>query len=398
MRVLVIGAGVGGLALARGLRADGHDVVVYEQADGLRAGGAALTLASNGTGILRALGVSLDGAGARIDVLESRGYDGARLARVRIGRSAERYGHPNVTMPRRRLLERLADGLPADVIRFGRSCTGIEYPADGGGTVRVTFADGSSDVGDVVVGADGRNSVVRAALWGHDPAVPGEFATWQGVSPIDIDVAAGQTGLMLVGPAGFCGLMPCGEGLLQWWFDVRWKPGMPLPESPVKMLREQFAGWAEPVPEVLAAITDEEAGFFPHVRQAVPRTWGRGPVTLLGDAVHSMPPTRAQGANQALEDAWSLAQELRSVTEVQVAAKRTGDSALPRTGTEQGLRAYEHARTPKVRIVAKAAGTEDIDYYRPRLVRAVPDGFAAWYYTKFLGQVSNYLAGQPRRG
>lgn len=391
MRVLVIGAGVGGLAVARALRADGHDVVVYEQADGLRTGGAALTLASNGTGVLGALGVSLDGVGAPIDVLESRGYDGAVLATVHIGRSAVRYGHPNVSLPRRRLLERLADGLPQDVIQFGQACAGIEYAADDGtghstgseadgGRVRVTFADGSSDAGDLLVGADGRNSVVRDALWGHDPAVPGDFATWQGVSPIPIDVTAGRTGLLTTGPAGFCGLMPCGGGLLQWWFDVRWKPGMPLPASPVAMLKERFAGWTAPVPDVLAAISDEETGFFPHVRQTVPAVWGKGPVTLLGDAVHSMPPTRAQGANQALEDAWYLAKTLRET------------DAL-----EPGLRRYEKERAARVRIVAKAAGTEDIDSYRPLLVKLVPNGFAAWYYTRFLGQISNYLDSQPSR-
>ncbi|MGH3155487.1 MAG: FAD-dependent oxidoreductase, partial [Streptosporangiaceae bacterium] len=82
MKVLIIGAGIGGLAAARALLADGHQAVVFEQAPGLRRTGAAVTLWSNGTGILGELGVSLDGVGAPIDVLETRDHRGQVLASV----------------------------------------------------------------------------------------------------------------------------------------------------------------------------------------------------------------------------------------------------------------------------------------------------------------------------
>lgn len=126
MQVLIIGAGIGGLAAARALAVGGHRVTVFEQADGLRTGGAAVTLWSNGTGILAELGVPLGGAGAPIDVLETRDHRGKLLVSIDVARAAAHYGHPHICLPRARLLERLATGLPAgreDYNRYGALMT-----------------------------------------------------------------------------------------------------------------------------------------------------------------------------------------------------------------------------------------------------------------------------------
>jgi FAD-dependent urate hydroxylase len=375
MRVLIVGAGVGGLAAARALIADGHEVAVFEQADGLRRTGAAVTLWSNGTGVLDEMKVRLDGVGAPIDAIDERDHRGRLLVSVDVARSAARYGHPNICLPRRRLLERLAEGLPPGLVRFGRACTGItQDDAD----VAAEFADGTTARGDLLVGADGRGSVVRDQLWGGDPAEPSGWATWQGVSPVPVDVTTSRRCVMFVGPEGLCGLMPAGEGLLQWWFDQRWAPGEPAPASPVTALRDRFGGWAAPVPDVLAAVDDRDAGFFPHYRHAVPATWGTGRATVIGDAAHSMPPTRAQGANQALEDAWAMACALRQVGD-------TGD-------VPAALRAFERRRSPKAGLVARHAAAEDINRYRPMLSRLIPGALASRYYTRWLSQISNYLS------
>jgi FAD-dependent urate hydroxylase len=217
--------------------------------------------------------------------------------------------------------------------------------------------------------------VIRDALWGCDPAVSSGWATWQGVTAIPLDITSSRRGVMYVGPAGLCGLMPAGEGLLQWWFDQRWTPDTPAPESVTALLRERFGDWAEPVHEVLESASDDDAGFFPHYRHPLPQTWGSGLITLVGDAAHSFPPTRAQGANQALEDAWALA----------VALRQRGDDVA------DVLRTYERARTAKVRLVAKQSGKEDTNEYRPWMVRLMPGGLISRYYIRWLGQISNYL-------
>jgi FAD-dependent urate hydroxylase len=220
---------------------------------------------------------------------------------------------------------------------------------------------------------------VRDQLWGGDPGQLTGWATWQGVSPVRSDITYSHRGVLYVGKPGTCGLMPAGDGLLQWWFDLRWTPATPPPDQPVALLRERFGGWAAPVREVLDAVTDAETGFFPLYRHRVPRTWGSGRVTVIGDAAHSMPPTRAQGANQALEDAWALAVALR-------AAERT------KTDLTATLRGFERARSRKASVVSRQAGSEDYNRYGATVSRLMPAAFVTRYYTRWLRQVSSYLA------
>jgi FAD-dependent urate hydroxylase len=143
------------------------------------------------------------------------------------------------------------------------------------------------------------------------------------------------------------------------------------PAKPLAMLRERFGDWAPPVRDVLKAVTDDETGFFPHYRHPVPRTWGRGRITVIGDAAHSMPPTRAQGANQALEDAWALAAALRD------GANSPADAAAT-------LRAFERARSRKASVVSRQAGTEDYNRYGAILSRLIPGPLATRYYARWL--------------
>lgn len=386
MKVLISGAGVGGLAAARALIADGHEVAVFEQAAGLRQGGAAVTLWSNGTGVLSELGVHLDGAGAPIDVLETRDHRGRPLLTIDVALAAARYGHPHVCLPRARLLGLLAADLPSGTVAFGRTATSAadagEAMGQRGAAVRVAFADGGTAEGDLLVAADGRGSAIRDQLWGADPGRPTGWATWQGISPLPIDITDSRCSVLFVGKPGTCGLMPAGDGLLQWWFDLRWPPGTPPPDKPVAMLRERFGDWASPVREVLAAVTDDETGFFAHTRHRVPRTWGSGRITVIGDAAHSMPPTRAQGANQALEDAWALAAALRNA-----AAADPG----PNPDTAATLRSFERSRSRKASVVSRQAGTEDYNRYGAVLSRLLPAQLASRYYTRWLRQISTYL-------
>ncbi|MEV1002612.1 NAD(P)/FAD-dependent oxidoreductase [Nonomuraea sp. NPDC050202] len=377
MDVLVIGAGVGGLAVARVLLAMGHRVRVYEQAPARRTGGKALLVWSNGNAILNDLGISLDDVGARIDRIDALTSGGRLRTSMDLAHAAGRYGFPTKAVPRHHLLQRLADGLPDDVVRYGVTCERVTQ--DGGG-VMVTFADGSTVTGDVLVGADGHHSVVRRTLWGDGAVQPATFGTWQGLSPIDIAITDTTRHLMVSGREGACGLMPAGKGLLQWWFDVRWSPTDPRPASPLAELRRRFGHWASPVSEVLAAATDDDLEFFGHHWNKVRPVWGEGRITLVGDAAHTMPPTLGQGANQTLEDAWVLGRELA----------KDGDDPAAR------LRAYEKARYPHISLVSKLAKRNPANWRTPpMLARLVPDTIQTTMLARFSNRLTAAAAREP---
>lgn len=280
-------------------------------------------------------------------------------------------------MPRDALVERLASTLPDGVVEHGVRIASVEV--DHGRAV-VTDATGAVHRPDVVVGADGVRSTVRAACPGLPGARGAGWATWQGMTGVLPGLASGRSGRYVVGGAGFVGAMPAGDGLVLWWFDVPHPTGDERPSRVADWLRERFRSYGSFVPELLAAVHDGDLDLYPHAHLPVTDAWGRGPLTLLGDAAHAFPPTQAQGANQALEDAWSLAAAL---------------DGCESDGAGAALRRHERARARRVRRVSRMAATEMAE--RPpnaavrALARAVPDAVAARGYAALLRSFSSVL-------
>ncbi len=374
IRVLVIGAGVSGISVARGLLRDGHDVTVFDRRDDTRAGGGAVTIWSNGAAVLRQLGVDMDGAGqllSRVHVQTSRGH---RLATLDVTAMVDRLGDPVRMVPRRLLLERLLDGFPIDRIRRNARAVGVAATAHG---AEVEFADGSVARGDVVIGADGLHSILRDAL-GAPAAEPTGWCSWQGLVPIP-ELADSRVAMLAIGAEGNVGVWPAGGCEVQWWFDLPWSPDFVRPPRPLDVLRSNFTGWSETVDLVLERLTDDDlAGSpYPHFRHPVTAGPPAAPLTLLGDAAHTMPPTLAQGTNQALLDTMVLCKALSEV--------RHGAQEISRA-----LRRYEKTRRRRVAAVSRAAGLQVAhgeSVLRPAAL--IPDRLHTRMLTAFLGWTSH---------
>ncbi|AWS44261.1 FAD-dependent monooxygenase [Streptosporangium sp. 'caverna'] len=362
MKIIIIGIGVGGLAAARYLLAAGHEVEIYEQAERLRTEGASLILWSNGTGILRDLGLEPEALGSRMDAMNTLSEDGHTLLKLNLNRLARRFGHPTVVVPRGDLLLELAKGLPASVLNYGKRCVAINEPLEGySGPLVAEFADGTKAEGDIVIGADGHRSAVRRHLHGDTPATYTGLATWHGLTRLPVELPQETTGLVFHGKAGFATMFAAGNGQIQWVFVTPWAEGDTVPRgvrdertgdlgvdagtSAAGNLRERFGHLVSPVPELLEQLTDEEIGLFPHILHSVPDKIGQGRITLIGDALHAIPPTLAQGVNQTLEDAWCLNQVLAG------SGRPAGFEELAGSDTkaiEQRLRLYESMRVKRL--------------------------------------------------
>jgi salicylate hydroxylase len=322
LRAVVVGGGIGGTAAAVALTRAGIDVQVYEQAARLTEVGAGVSLAPNGRRVLERLGVgdSVARSGARHVSAQLRQSDGRPVPHrpdqfSQAGR--------NIGIHRADLLALLADRLPPGTVRTGHRGTGFSQDAD---RAEVTFANGTSDTADVVIGADGIHSVLQGFV--AEPAEPvfSGVVAHRGLVP-GLDAYPAGTMRMWVGEGQHFLVFPVRAGqLLNYVGFVASKP--PIRESwsaagDPATLAAHFAGWDPLIGQVIAAISGPGGSGFQwgmYDRAPLAR-WIKGRLTLLGDAAHPMLPHLGQGVNQALEDAVALATLL---------AARPEPAAVPR--------------------------------------------------------------------
>jgi salicylate hydroxylase len=374
LHIAIIGAGIGGLAAACALRQHDFDVTVYERAGELGEVGAGLQLGPNAVKVLRALGVfeALQPMAFEATNFVSLAWDDGHL-RFReplSATAAARFGAPYVMAHRADLHRLLMEHLSGGAIVCDAHCVNVAAMADGG---RADFADGRIVDADVIIGADGINSVVREKLLGPQPARYTQQMAWRCMVPIAcVPTRVGPGGSVAVGrdeyvgwigPDGHVICYPIRGGetynifaghVSEEWVEESWS----VPSS-VDELLASYAGWNPALLEMLSHVR-ECYKWGIRDRDPLPR-WTFGRITLLGDAAHPMMPTLAQGAAIALEDAFAVARHL---------ARHRDDPA-------QALAAYEAERRPRASKVQLQARQQ---FLNNRLSPAPPPLSRDWIF------------------
>jgi len=304
-RIAIIGGGIGGLTAAVALARQGVAAEVYEQAPVLEEVGAGVGLWPNAMTALEPIGLS--GKVARLAVTVSRQglrrSDGTWLMCFPEGVMAQRWGSGFVLVHRAELQQLLAGELDPSAIHLGARCTGVE---DGDRAVTAHFADGREVRADVLVGADGVHSAVRTALFGPAPLRYRGYITVRGVTAAG-SVPPPRDGTETWGRGVRFGLGPTSGDRVIWYATWNAAAGGQDDGDTAARLREVFGAWHDPIPAVIDA-TPLAAVIRNDIYDRRPtRTWSRGRVALLGDAIHPMTPDLAQGACQAIVDATTLA-------------------------------------------------------------------------------------------
>jgi salicylate hydroxylase len=358
LNIGIVGGGVGGLTAAVALKRQGHTVTVYEQSAKYMRVGADINLTPNAMLALDGLGVgeAARRTGAQPTFRISRDWDtGKETSRLPMSSAAqERYGAPQLTIHRADLLTALAEAFPQENMQFSKRLRSLEQDDV---SVRLYFEDGSSATHDVVVGADGIHSRVRAALFGeesprftgvvsfravvpsanvkHIPEIEA-FTKWWGPNPqsqiVTFPLNLGQDTFVFA---------TTGQAS---WHEESWTS-----EGDVQELRSFYKDFHPDARALLDACKSVLKSAL-YERDPLPQ-WSRGRVTLMGDACHPMLPFMAQGAGMAIEDGVVLGRCL------------AGDDPAPEMKRYEGAR---QDRTARIQIGSRGnqwmKGQESADW------------------------------------
>ena len=339
-KILIAGAGLGGLACASCLMKAGFDVEIYEQAPALGEVGAGIQISANSMHVLNDIGVgdAIRKVGVRPGAYVFRLHDtGEVIQRFELSEEHERiHGAPYIQAHRadfHEILAAKARELKPDVVHLNSRITGVTEHSD---RVELALADGRTVRGDILVGADGLKSVVRQKIIGETPATYTGDAAWRVTVPVERlpKPFLEQVMSVFMGPGGhivcyyiragkllnFVGIIEAEAAEESWTLKLPWE-----------RLKADYVGWHPAIQTIIDAADKNECYRWSLFNRPPVRNWSTPRMTLLGDAAHPTLPYLAQGAAMAVEDGAVLTRALRQVGSIAEALDLYQRSRVDRT-------------------------------------------------------------------
>lgn len=372
MRVVVVGAGLGGVSAAVGLHRAGHEVMLCERGAELREAGTAIVIMPNGVRALDELGLGEYVRGQAMPAVTGglRDRRGRPLLVADVREARRTVGAPAV-VDRRRLHRALRAPLPAELVRTATPVQRLE-PGETG--VSVIAGDRPVTRADAVIVADGIGSTLRSRLFpGHPGLRRVGRLDLRGMLPVPAgpDVSGLLAGMLVDRRTGsMFGLFPVGENALYWFTDSALRGAPPGADEARRRMLSLTADWHPAVPALIEATPPADIYVDAIARLARPLpSFAIGGIALLGDAAHAMTPDLGQGASQAFEDAAAVTRCLAGARPADVAER---------------LRRYDAERRPRAnRLMLQSSRQSWLTtrtgagaWLRDATLRATPNRFA----------------------
>jgi 2-polyprenyl-6-methoxyphenol hydroxylase-like FAD-dependent oxidoreductase len=382
MNILIVGGGIGGPALATFLAQSPHfSVTLAEQAPEFKTIGYAIALWENGRRILDELGVrsAVEKHGYAMPWLSLENFTGTPLRSVFFNKTSAQ--DPIIILERSALHRALIERMKREKVslRLNAKVTGCAHNKKG---VEVTFADGSTEQFDLVVGADGIRSRIRELVFGSGFSHPYGWSVWSGWAPQEHFHAKG--GVEIVGEGNIYLAYPLEDrAVLVFASYLPASAPDTTPDQRYALLRERFSRAKPSVRAAVESFRGSDSLFYDHLAHIDMPLWHKGRVVLIGDAQHGMSPLTGMGASMALEDAAVLAEEL-----LKTEGKKEWIAAA--------LLAFEYRREKRIRKFKRMAHRIEhwllsrglVSYLRDIFVRVLPMQY-------FISPLERFILGRP---
>lgn len=362
MKVVIIGAGMGGMSAAIALRQIGIETAVYERVTENKPVGAAISVWSNGVKCLNYLGLQEETAELG-GIVETMSYidahTGETMCRFSMQPLIDEVGQRPYPIARAELQSMLMQAYGFDHINFGMKMVSVENDATGT-TAKATFADGTTVTADAIIGADGASSITREYVLGAPVTRRyAGYVNFNGLVDTDDTIGPATEWTTYVGEGKRVSVMPVSGGRFYFFFDVVEPEGLPYERGTAReVLRSHFAGWAPGVQTLIDKLDPQTTNRVEILDLDPFHTWVKGRVAVLGDAAHNTTPDIGQGGCSAMEDA----------IELQWAFKDNPDDV------HAALAAYQSARTERAgELVLRARKRCDVTHAKD------PQATAQWY-------------------